>query len=72
MKEVNCKGKNLRRSIEGTAVTTRLVIHGRTNANHSSSIGTNIVLVSAELASLGRDTLKLLLGWSVSVTNLHR
>lgn len=63
---------NLRRSIESTTVTARLVIHGRAHTNHRSSVSADIVLVGAELSSLGCDTLKLLLGWSVSVTNLHR
>ena len=66
------KSKNLRRSVKGTAETTRLIIHSRAHAYHSRPVCTDVIFVGAELASLGCDTLEFLLCWRVSVANLHR
>lgn len=70
--KVKMERKDLRCSLKGAAITARLVIRERAHAHHSSSVSADIVLVRAKLASLGRNTFKLLLSRSVSITNLHR
>lgn len=49
-----------------------LLVDAGVNANICSTISTNVVLVRAELATLGGDTLELLLGRRVGVANLHQ
>jgi hypothetical protein len=46
-------------------------VHGTTIADKRSTVGPDVVLVRSELAALGGDTLQLLLGWSVGVTDVH-
>lgn len=41
------------------------------DADISGTISTDIVLVGAELTTLGSDTLQLLLRWGVGISNLH-
>jgi hypothetical protein len=49
-------------------VSTR---HTRCNANERSAIGADVVLVGAELATLSRDTLELLLSRRVGIADVH-
>jgi len=72
VREASKNRQHLRRGVECTTITARLIVHGWSYANHGSSIGTNIVFVGAELAPFGCNALKFLLGWSVSIANLHR
>lgn len=46
-------------------------VHGTTIADKRSTVGSDVVLVRSELATLGGDTLQLLLGWGVGVTDVH-
>jgi hypothetical protein len=46
-------------------------VHGTTIADKRSTVGPDVVLVRSELATLSGDTLQLLLGWGICVTNVH-
>jgi hypothetical protein len=48
-----------------------LAINGGGHTDKGSAIGAYVVLIGAELSTLASDTLELLLGRSVCVTNLH-
>lgn len=46
-------------------------IQGWVHPNEGSAVGTDVVLVGAELATLRSDTLELLLGGSVCISDVH-
>lgn len=48
-----------------------LVVQSRVQANKRSTVGANIVLIGAKLATLGGDSLEFFLSWGIGVTNVH-
>lgn len=57
---------------DGTSAPRWLGVDGRADANVSSAVGTNVVLVCAELSTLRSDTLELLLSRSIRIADLHK
>lgn len=41
------------------------------HADKGGTIGANVVLVGAELATLSSNTLELLLSWGIGIANVH-
>ena len=56
----------------GAAVPGGRAVDAGVNPDISRAISTDIVLIGAELSTLGRDALQLLLGGRVRVPNLHQ
>lgn len=48
-----------------------LVVESRTQANKGRAVGTDVILVGAELAAFGSDSLELLLRRGIGVSNIH-
>ena len=53
------------------AVPSRALEIARVDADKCSAVSANVVFIGAELATLSRDALQLLLGRSVGISNLH-
>lgn len=62
--------RNLLRETGGAAPAAGAV-DGRSLTNSHGAVGADVVLVGTVLATLGGDTLELLLGRGVGIANLH-
>lgn len=47
------------------------MVHVGGHADKGGTIGTNVILVGAELATLSSDALELLLSWGIGIANVH-
>lgn len=65
------RGNSPPRSRDSASPLRVLAVQSRAHADEGCAVGTNVVLVGAELAAFRSDTLQLLLGRSVGIANVH-